>query len=115
MVSGFQSYSVEVDSGLQSLVGFRIPSDGFQIPKLIIPDSASKIFWGFRILRAKIFRIPESEFPFMGRVLSSAHEKFRASAGPKSFENNKLFKYKTTIPYSRGPHAEGGVGVHVKI
>ena len=75
MDSGFQSYSVEVDSGLQSLVGFRILSDGFQIPKLIIPDSASKIFWGFRILRAKIFRIPESEFPFMGRVLSSAHEK----------------------------------------
>ena len=115
MDSRFQSYSVEVDSGLQSLVGFRIPSDGFQIPKLVIPYSASKIFWGFRILQAKILRIPESEFPFMGRVLSSAHEKFGVSAGPKSFENNKLYKSKTTIAYSRGLHAEGVVGVHVKI
>ena len=51
----------------------------------------------------------------MGRVLSSAHEKFGVSAGPKSFENNKLYKSKTTIAYSRGLHAEGVVGVHVKI
>ena len=51
----------------------------------------------------------------MGRVLSSAHEKFGVSAGPKSFEKNKLYKSKTTIAYSRGLHAEGVVGVHVKI
>ena len=66
MDSGFQSYSVEVDSGLQSLVGFRIPSDGFQIPKLVIPYSASKIFWGFRILQAKNFPHPGIRIPFHG-------------------------------------------------
>ena len=68
MDSGFQSYSLEVDSGLQSLVGFRIPSDGFQIPKLIIPDSASKIFWGFRIPDFTGQNFPHSEIriPFQG-------------------------------------------------
>ena len=32
------------DSGFQSLVGFRIPSAGFRIPKPRIPDSRSKKF-----------------------------------------------------------------------
>ena len=48
----------------------------------------------------------------MGPVLSSAHEKFGVSIGPKSFDYEKLYKSKTTIPYSRGLPAEGGVGVH---
>ena len=33
-----------LDSGFQSLVGFRIPSAGFRIPKPRIPDSTSKKF-----------------------------------------------------------------------
>ena len=45
-----------LDSGFQSLVGFRIPSVGFRIPKPGIPDSTSKKFLdsGIRI-------------PYMGR------------------------------------------------
>ena len=38
----------KLDSGFQSLVGFRIPSAGFRIPKLRIPDSTSKKIPGFR-------------------------------------------------------------------
>ena len=40
-----------LDSGFQSLVGFRIPSAGFRIPKPRIPDSTRKKFLdsGFRI------------------------------------------------------------------
>ena len=34
----------KLDSGFQSLVGFRIPSAGFRIPKPRIPDSTSKKF-----------------------------------------------------------------------
>ena len=74
MDSVFQSHSVEVDSGLQTLVGFRIPSDGLQIPNPVIPDPQANFFCGFWILQAKVFGIPESEFPFMGRVLSSASQ-----------------------------------------
>ena len=45
-----------LDSGFQSLVGFRILSAGFRNPKPRIPDSRSKNSW-----------IPESGFPYMGR------------------------------------------------
>ena len=38
----------KLDSGFQSLVGFRIPSAGFRIPKPRIPDSTSKKIPGFR-------------------------------------------------------------------
>ena len=34
----------KLDSGFQSLVGFRIPSAGFRIPKPRIPDSRSEKF-----------------------------------------------------------------------
>ena len=34
----------KLDSGFQSLVGFRILSSGFRIPKPRIPDSTSKNF-----------------------------------------------------------------------
>ena len=34
----------KLDSGFQSLVGFRIPSAGFRIPKPRISDSTSKKF-----------------------------------------------------------------------
>ena len=41
---------VNLDSGFQLLLGFRIPIAVFPIPKLRIPDSISKISWdsGFR-------------------------------------------------------------------
>ena len=35
---------IKLDSGFQSLVGFRIPSAGFWIPKPRIPDSTTKKF-----------------------------------------------------------------------
>ena len=54
-IDGFSGFSFEqvaqsnlewifrkLDSGFQSLVGFRIPSAGFRIPKPRIPDSTSK-------------------------------------------------------------------------
>ena len=46
----------KLDSGFQSLVGFRIPcaGSGFQSP-------------GFQIPQAKNSWIPESGFPYMGR------------------------------------------------
>ena len=40
----FQSWSWNLDSGFQPLVGFRIPPAVFRIPKLRIPDSMRKIF-----------------------------------------------------------------------
>ena len=40
--TGFQSLSVELGFGLQSLVGFWIPWVVFRIPKSMIPDSTSK-------------------------------------------------------------------------
>ena len=41
-----------LDSGLQSLVGFWFPSVVFRIPKPSIPDSTLKIFWdsGFHVI-----------------------------------------------------------------
>ena len=39
---------IKLDSGFQSLVGFRILSAGFRIPKPRIPDSTSKKNPGFR-------------------------------------------------------------------
>ena len=42
--SNLEWISSKVDSGFQSLVGFRIPSAGFWIPKPRIPDSTSKNF-----------------------------------------------------------------------
>jgi len=39
-------------------VGFRIPGTGFRIPKPRIPDSKGKKCW-----------IPDSGFPYMGRLL----------------------------------------------
>ena len=47
----------KLDSWFQCLVGFRILSAGFRIPKPRIPDS-----------RSKKFLIPESGFPYMGRL-----------------------------------------------
>ena len=50
----------KLDSGFQSLVGFRILSAGFRIPKPRIPDSRSKKFLdsGIRIpLHGAIFNI----------------------------------------------------------
>ena len=49
----FQSLSVGL--GFQSLVRFRIPRAVFRIPKPAI-------------LQAKVSRIPESRFPYMGRT-----------------------------------------------
>ena len=53
--SGFQVLDsslchVNLDSGFQLLLGFRIPLAVFPIPKLRISDSISKISWdsGFR-------------------------------------------------------------------
>ena len=43
--TSFQSLSVELGFGLQSLVGFRFPTAVFRIPKPSIPDSTFKIFW----------------------------------------------------------------------
>ena len=40
-----------LDSGLQSLVGFRFPMAVFRIPKPSIPDSTFKIFWDSGNLR----------------------------------------------------------------
>ena len=51
----------KLDSGFQSLVGFRILSAGFRIPKPRIPDSTSKKFLdsGIRIpLHGAILSIP---------------------------------------------------------
>ena len=47
----------KLDSGFQSIVGFRILSAVFRIPKHRIPGSTSKNSW-----------IPESGFPYMGRT-----------------------------------------------
>ena len=51
----------KLDSGFQSLVGFRILSAGFRIPKPRI-----------RIPEAKNSWIPESGFPYMGRFQKHA-------------------------------------------
>ena len=59
----------KLDSGFQSLVGFRILSAGFRIPRPRIPDSRSKIF---RIPGAKYSWIPGSGFRYMGRVKTSS-------------------------------------------
>ena len=53
----------KLDSGFQSLVGFRILSAGFRIPKPRIPDSTSKKFVdsGIRIpLHGASFKSVES-------------------------------------------------------
>ena len=58
-VTGFQSLSMEL--------GFWIPID------CVIPDSLSCILDsknpGFQIPKAKIFQIPESGFPYLGRYV----------------------------------------------
>ena len=58
-VTGFQSLSMEL--------GFWIPID------CVIPDSLSSILDsknpGFQIPKAKIFQIPESGFPYLGRYV----------------------------------------------
>ena len=54
-----------LNSGFQSLVGFRIPWAVFKIPKPRISDSTTQ-FPGFQIPQAKIFRIPEFGFLYMG-------------------------------------------------
>ena len=82
--SGFHAVDCEfqlLDSrSYTAELGFRIPivrgipdSDSC-IPdsKARIPDSTSKNFPRFRILHAKIFRIPESGFPYMGREFGNA-------------------------------------------
>ena len=81
--SGFHA----VDSGFQLLgsrsytveLGFRIPIvSGIPDSHSCIPDSKAQDsgfykqkFPRFRILRAKISRIPESGFPYMGEVMTS--------------------------------------------
>ena len=57
----------KLDSGFQSLVGFRIPSAGFRIPQ-------AKKSW-----------IPESGFPYMGRGLRKCYRTF----GPFTDIKNK--------------------------
>ena len=67
-VSGtvFQSFLWNLDSGFQSLVGFRIPWAVFQIPKPRIPDFTNEKFTTFRISQAKISFVPETGYPYMG-------------------------------------------------
>ena len=67
MDSGFQllnsrSISVELDSGFELLVGFRIPTPVFRIPRPRIPDSKSKNFQdsGFQMQKFLGFRNPDS-------------------------------------------------------
>ena len=82
--SGFHA----VDSGFQLLVsrsytvelGFRIPIvRGIPDSDSCIPDSKAQDsgfhkqkFPRFRILHAKISRIPESGFPYMGRIVCAS-------------------------------------------
>ena len=68
--SGFRNSFWNLDSGFQSLAGFPIHGAGFHISKPWILNSRSKNFpnsrfqkqkfSGFRILRAKIYRIRDS-------------------------------------------------------
>ena len=55
---------IKLDSGFQSLVGFRILSAGFRIPKPRIPDSTSKKFLdsGIRIPLHGANKIFSSDF-----------------------------------------------------
>ena len=66
-----------LDSGFQSLVGFRIPSAGFRIPKPRIPDSTSKKFLdsGIRIplhgaksFEKCPFQVASEQFPSVDMV-----------------------------------------------
>ena len=54
---------------LDSLVGFRIPWAVFQVPKPSISVSTSRLFSGIRIPLVKTFRISESRFPHMARMM----------------------------------------------
>ena len=65
--SGFQlldsrSFQWNFDSGFGLLVGFRIPTPVFRIPRPRIPDSTSKNFQdsGFQIQKFPRFRNPDS-------------------------------------------------------
>ena len=58
----------DLDSGFQSLEGFRITWAVFQIPESRIRIPQPK-FLIFRIPQAKISRIPEFEFPYTRRFL----------------------------------------------
>ena len=53
--------------GSVGLVGFAIPWAVFRIPKPRIPDSTSKIVPDSTSPMQKIYRIPESKFPYLGR------------------------------------------------
>ena len=63
--------SWNLDSRLQSLARFWIPSVEFLIPKLWIPNSTSKSFPGFRIPQAKMSWISESDYLISGDLPNS--------------------------------------------
>ena len=69
--SGFHSVDywilcqTNLDSQVQSLVGFQIPWTVFWIPKARVPDSTSKTFLDFTT------RILEPGFPYKGWILDS--------------------------------------------
>ena len=61
--TGFQSLSLELEFWILIVTGFLKLYSGLQSPGFRIPQAK---FSGFRIPQAKVFRIPESGFPFMG-------------------------------------------------
>ena len=56
------SYQWNLDSRLQSLVGFRIPLAEYRIPKPSIPDSAGKNFPDSRLHKPKIPRLRNLDY-----------------------------------------------------
>ena len=56
------SYQWNLDSCLQSLVGFRIPLAEYRIPKPSIPDSAEKNFPDSRFHKPKIARLRNLDY-----------------------------------------------------
>ena len=60
----------KLDSGFPSSSGIPDSLSRIPIPKPRIPESIGKIFLDSRFHKQKISGIPDSVFPYMGRIMS---------------------------------------------
>ena len=96
-------------TGSVGLVGFAIPWAVFRIPKPRISDSTSKIVPDSTSPMQKIYRIPESKFPYLGRNTTKLNSKKLAHFSQVNHFHPGYFKYKKTLCYCLVEVAERNV------